>query len=89
MSFHCVGDTSGVKNPEPQKLVERGLKKSLHKGNMARGLRGALMASSFCYHHVSVIARSVVARRARSWQGIAASCAPCNDRCNAPACDGW
>jgi len=35
MSFHCVGDTSGVKNPEPQKLVERGLKQSLHKENMA------------------------------------------------------
>ena len=25
MSFHCVGDAGGVKNPEPQKLVERGL----------------------------------------------------------------
>jgi hypothetical protein len=73
MSFHCVGDTGGVKNPEPQKLVERGLEQSLHIGNLAPSLRGALMASSFCYHHVSVIARSVVARRALSWQGIAAS----------------
>jgi hypothetical protein len=27
VSFHCVGDTSGVKNPEPQKLVERGPEK--------------------------------------------------------------
>ena len=55
MSFHCVGDTGGVKNPEPQRLVERGLEQSLHAANMAPSLRGASMAPSFCYHLGDVI----------------------------------
>jgi hypothetical protein len=55
VSFHCVGDTGGVKNPEPQKLVERGLEQSLHTGNIAPSLRGASMAPSFCYHLGDVI----------------------------------
>jgi hypothetical protein len=54
MSFHCVGDTGGVKNPEPQKLVERGLERSLHTRNMVPSLRGALMAP-LCYHLGDVI----------------------------------
>jgi hypothetical protein len=55
VSFHCVGDTGGVKNPEPQKLVERGLEQSLHTGNIAPSLRGASMAPSFCYHLGDVV----------------------------------
>ena len=55
MSFHCIGDTGGVKNPEPQKLVEQGLEQSLHSGNMAPSLRGASMAPAFCYHLGDVI----------------------------------
>jgi hypothetical protein len=55
MSFHCVGDTGGVKNPEPLKPVERGLEQSLHTGNMVPSLRGALMAPSFCYYLGNVI----------------------------------
>ena len=41
MAFHCMGDTGGVKNPEPQRLVERGLEQSLHGGEIAPSLRGA------------------------------------------------
>lgn len=55
LSFHCMGDTGGVKNPEPQKLVERGLEQSLHTGNIAPSLRGAAMAPSFCYHLGDVV----------------------------------
>ena len=55
MSFHCMGDTGGVKNPEPQRLVERGLEQSLHSGNIAPSLRGASMAPSFCYHLGDVV----------------------------------
>ena len=55
MSFHCMGDTGGVKNPEPRKLVERGLEQSLHTGNIAPSLRGASMAPSFCYHLGDVV----------------------------------
>ncbi len=55
LAFHCMGDTGGVKNPEPQKLVERGLEQSLHGGNIAPSLRGAAMAPAFCYHLGDVI----------------------------------
>ena len=55
MAFHCMGDTGGVKNPEPQKLVERGLEQSLHSGNIAPSLRGAAMAPAFCYHLGDVV----------------------------------
>jgi hypothetical protein len=55
MSFHCMGDTGGVKNPEPQQLVERGLEQSLHSGNIAPSLRGAAMSPSFCYHLGDVV----------------------------------
>lgn len=55
MAFHCVGDTGGVKNPEPQRLVERGLEQSLHSGNLAPSLRGASMSPSFCYHLGDVV----------------------------------
>jgi hypothetical protein len=55
MSFHCIGDTGGVKNPEPQQLVERGLEQSLHTGNIAPSLRAASMAPSFCYHLGDVV----------------------------------
>ena len=55
MAFHCMGDTGGVKNPEPQKLVERGLEQSLHGGAIAPSLRGAAMAPAFCYHLGDVV----------------------------------
>ena len=55
LSFHCMGDTGGVRHPEPQRLVERGLEQSLHKGNIAPSLRGASMAPSFCYHLGDVV----------------------------------
>lgn len=55
LSFHCLGDSGGVKNPEPQRLVERGLEQSLQQGNIAPSLRGASMAPSFCYHLGDVI----------------------------------
>jgi hypothetical protein len=54
-SFHWMGDTGGVKNPEPQRLVERGLVQSLHPGNIAPSLRGASMAPAFCYHLGDVV----------------------------------
>ena len=55
MAFHCLGDTGGVKDPEPQHLVERGLEQSLHSGNIAPSLRGAAMAPAFCYHLGDVV----------------------------------
>lgn len=55
MAFHCMGDTGGVKSPEPQKLVERGLEQSLRSGNIAPSLRGASMAPAFCYHLGDVV----------------------------------
>jgi len=55
MAFHCMGDTGGVKDPEPQKLVERGLEQSLFSGNIAPSLRGAAMAPAFCYHLGDVV----------------------------------
>lgn len=55
MSFHCVGDTGGVKNPEPQKLVARGLEESLKGPSIAPSLRGAAMAPAFCYHIGDVV----------------------------------
>ncbi len=55
MAFHCIGDTGGVKNPEPQKLVERGLEQSLKGPQIAPSLRGAQMAPAFCYHIGDVI----------------------------------
>jgi len=55
MAFHCMGDTGGVQNPEPQRLVERGLEQSLHSGNVAPSLRGASMAPAFCYHLGDVV----------------------------------
>ena len=55
MAFHCLGDTGGVKNPEPQRLVERGLEQSLQSGSIAPSLRGAHMTPSFCYHLGDVV----------------------------------
>ena len=55
MSFHCVGDTGGVKNPEPQKLVARGMEESLKGPQLAPTLRGAAMAPAFCYHIGDVV----------------------------------
>jgi acid phosphatase type 7 len=55
MAFHCVGDTGGVKNPEPQKLVARGLEESLKGTQIAPTLRGAAMAPAFCYHIGDVV----------------------------------
>ena len=55
MALRCMGDTGGVKNPEPQKLVERGLEQSRQSGNIAPSLRGASMAPAFCYHLGDVI----------------------------------
>ena len=55
MAFHCMGDTGGVKDPEPQRLVERGLEQSLQHGNFAPSLRGAAMAPAFCYHLGDVV----------------------------------
>jgi hypothetical protein len=50
MAFHFVGDTGGVKNPEPQKLVARGQEEALRGQQLAPSLRGAAMAPAFCYH---------------------------------------
>ena len=55
MAFHCMGDTGGIKDPEPQKLVERGLEQSLQTGLLAPSLRGAAMAPAFCYHLGDVV----------------------------------
>jgi hypothetical protein len=55
MAFHCVGDTGGVKDPEPQKLVARGLEQSLKGPQIAPTLRGAAMAPAFCYHVGDVV----------------------------------
>ena len=55
MAFHCMGDTGGVKNPEPQRLVERGLEQSLQHDSIAPSLRGAAMSPSFCYHLGDVV----------------------------------
>ena len=55
MSFHCLGDTGGVKNPEPQKLVARGLEEALKGPQIAPSLRGAAMSPAFCYHLGDVI----------------------------------
>jgi len=46
MVFHCMGDTGGVKRPEAQALVARGLEQSLQMEKMA---------PSFCYHLGDVI----------------------------------
>jgi acid phosphatase type 7 len=55
MAFHCMGDTGGVKNPEPQKLVARGLEQSLNGVQIAPSLRGAAMSPAFCYHIGDVV----------------------------------
>ena len=55
MAFHCVGDTGGIKNPEPQKLVAAGMEESLKGAQIAPSLRGAAMAPAFCYHIGDVI----------------------------------
>lgn len=55
MSFHCVGDTGGIKNAEPQRLVERGMELSLHGAQIQPTLRGAAMFPSFCYHLGDVV----------------------------------
>ena len=55
MAFHCVGDTGGVKDPEPQKLVARGLEESLKGPQIAPSLRGAQMSPSFLYHLGDVV----------------------------------
>jgi hypothetical protein len=55
MAFHCIGDSGGVKDPEPQRLVERGMEQSLQPGNIAPSLRGAAMSPAFCYHLGDVV----------------------------------
>ena len=55
LAFHCIGDTGGVRNPEPQKLVARGLEQSLDFPSLAPSLRGAAMAPAFCYHLGDVV----------------------------------
>jgi hypothetical protein len=55
MAFHCIGDTGGVKDPQPQQLVERGMEMSLKSGSLAPTLRGAAMAPAFCYHLGDVV----------------------------------
>jgi hypothetical protein len=55
MTFHCVGDTGGVKDPSPQEQVAQGLVNSL-TGNTGSGTpAGTLMAPSFFYHLGDVI----------------------------------
>jgi calcineurin-like phosphoesterase family protein len=46
MAFHCVGDTGGIKRPEAQSLVARGMEQSL---------RDDRMHPAFCYHLGDVI----------------------------------
>lgn len=46
MTFHCVGDTGGVKRPEAQMLVARGMERSLDTDKLA---------PSFCYHLGDVV----------------------------------
>jgi hypothetical protein len=55
MAFHCIGDSGGVRDPEPQRLVERGLEQSLQTGSIAPSLRGASMSPAFCYHLGDVV----------------------------------
>src|SRR5271167_4723415 len=55
MAFHCIGDTGGVKDPEPQMLVARGLEQSLKGPQIAATLRGAAMSPAFCYHLGDVV----------------------------------
>jgi hypothetical protein len=55
MAFHCIGDTGGVKDPEPQKLVARGLEESLKGPSIEPSLRGAAMSPAFCYHIGDVV----------------------------------
>ncbi len=46
MTFHCVGDTGGVKRPETQALVAQGMELSLETDKMA---------AAFCYHLGDVV----------------------------------
>lgn len=55
MAFHCLGDTGGVKHPEPQALVARGMEESLRGARLAPTLRGAAMSPAFCYHLGDVV----------------------------------
>lgn len=55
LAFHCVGDTGGVKDPEPQKLVARGMEESLKGPQIVATLRGAQMSPAFCYHLGDVV----------------------------------
>ncbi len=55
VAFHCVGDTGGVKDPQPQKLVERGMEQSLTTNSLVPSMRGAAMAPAFCYHIGDVV----------------------------------
>jgi acid phosphatase type 7 len=55
IAFHCIGDTGGIKDPEPQKLVARGLEESLKGPQLAPTLRGAAMSPAFCYHVGDVV----------------------------------
>jgi hypothetical protein len=56
MTLHCIGDTGGVKRPEAQLLVARGMEESLNKGTLTPPtLRGAAMSPSFCYHLGDVV----------------------------------
>ena len=46
MVFHCMGDTGGVKRPEAQGLVARG---------MEQALKTEKMSAAFCYHLGDVV----------------------------------
>ncbi|HEX3348264.1 MAG TPA: metallophosphoesterase [Acetobacteraceae bacterium] len=46
MAFQCVGDTGGIKRPESQQLVARG---------MEAALKSARSSPSFCYHIGDVV----------------------------------
>ncbi len=55
LAFHCIGDTGGVKDPQPQALVARGMEQSLRPGSIEPTLRGAAMAPAFCLHLGDVV----------------------------------
>ena len=46
VAFHCIGDSGGIKRPEAQALVARG---------MERSLTSELVRPSFCYHLGDVV----------------------------------
>jgi hypothetical protein len=55
LSFHCVGDTGGVKDPKPQEQVAQGLVNALAGQAGGGAPAGNLMAPSFFYHLGDVI----------------------------------